>query len=68
MSISGISGTMNYQAMQIAGQKNSGQANRQTQAVAQSSTEESKENRAVKSQEVSQGSEATESKSINLYA
>lgn len=68
MSISGISGTMNYQSMQIAGQKNSEQANRLTQAVAQGSTEESKENSAVKSQEASQGSEATEAKSINLYA
>jgi hypothetical protein len=59
---------MNYQAMQIAGQKNSAQANRQTQAVAQVSTEESKENSTVKSQEAGQGAEVTESKSINLYA
>jgi hypothetical protein len=59
---------MHYQAMQIAGQKNSSQANRQIQAVVQGSTEESKENSAVKSQEASQGGEGTESKSINFYA
>lgn len=69
MGISAISGTMNYQALQIAGQRNSEQqAIRQTQATTQVATEEKKESSAVQGKEASQGSEATEAKSINLYA
>lgn len=68
MSISAVSGTMNYQALQAAGQKNSEQAIRQTQVAAQVATEEKKENIAVQDKEASQGSEATEAKSINIYA
>ncbi len=68
MGISAISGTMNYQALQIAGQKNSDQAIRQTQVAAQVATEEKKENSAAQGKETSQGTEAAEAKSINIYA
>jgi hypothetical protein len=68
MGISAISGTMNYQALQIAGQKNNDQAILQTQTTRQASQEESKEKSAVQSKEVSQESEAIEAKSINIYA
>jgi hypothetical protein len=68
MGISAISGTMNYQALQIAGQKNSDQAIRQTQVAAQVVTEEKKENAAAQGKETSQGTEAAEAKSINIYA
>ena len=47
MGISAIGGTMSYQALQIAGQKNSDQAVRQPQATAQAATEEKKESSAV---------------------
>lgn len=68
MGISAISGTMNYQALQAAGQKNNNQAIRQAQTAPQTSPEEKQENSAVQSKETSQGSEATEAKSINIYA
>ena len=68
MSISAISGSMSYQALQTAGQKNSEQAIRQTQVAAQVATEEKKENTAVQGKEASQGTEATEAKSINIFA
>ncbi|GEM_PF-2808957 len=68
MGISAISGTMNYQALQIAGQKNSEQAIRQTQVAAQVATEEKKESSAIQGKEASQGSEAEATKSINIYA
>jgi hypothetical protein len=68
MSISGINGTMNNQLFQVATQKNNGQVLPQTQAATQGPTEEGKEGTAVKSNEASQGTEAMEPKSINLYA
>lgn len=68
MGISAIGGTMSYQALQIAGQKNSDQTIRQPQVAAQAATEEKKESSAVQTTEASQGSEATEAKSINIYA
>lgn len=68
MSINGISGTMSKQLFQVATQNNGGQAVRQAQAATQGSAEENKESTAVKNNETSQGTEAMESKSINLYA
>jgi len=69
MSINSVSGTMNSQIYQLPAQKSGGQVVQQSQPpVTQGPSEESKESGATKSQEASQGTEGTESKSINLYA
>jgi len=65
MSVSGISGSTSYQLFQVASQRNNGQAVGKTQNEQQGQQEESGEGAAVKT---SEGTEALESSSINIYA